>query len=139
MKPDDPDISHILLELFDHSAEAMLVVDTEGRILYANEAAATFGGRSVAEIQGKLLWPTFPDLSKTHYEQEFRRAVQQQIPVTIENYFPPADKWFEVRFYPSRGVVAVFATDITERKTQTEAIRVSEEKYRMLLNTSRLD
>ncbi len=61
--------------------------------------------------------------------------MREQVPVTIEFYFPPANLWFEVRFYPSPEAVALFAANITERKQATEAIRLSEEKYRRLLDS----
>ena len=132
---DNPDVSRLMVQLFDYSVEAMLILDMEGRILYVNQATADFGGTTVPAMQGRLLWDVFPDTAGPAYESHFRRSAREQVPVTIEFYFPPADLWFEVRFYPSPEAVALFAANITERKEASETIRLSEEKYRRLLDS----
>ena len=134
MPADDFDVSRIMLSLFDHSSESITVTDLAGRALYANQATEIYGGTPRAEIQGKLIWDVFPDLAG-FYETGFRRAAREQVPVTLEYYHLPVSKWFEVRFYPSPDAVAIFSADINERKQASEALRLSEEKYRRLLET----
>ena len=62
------------------------------------------------------MWEEFPDLAGTQLDLDFKRAIQEQTPVALEFYYPPASSWFEVRAYPSPDGLAVFFKDITERR-----------------------
>ncbi len=68
---DATDISRLIIQLFDYAVEAMLILDTEGRILYVNQATADFGGTTVAAMRGRLLWDVFPDTAGPAYEFAF--------------------------------------------------------------------
>lgn len=136
MNTDTFDISEMMLQLFDNTAESIAVLDPSGRILYANQITAVYCRKTIEEMQGNLLWELVPEVIGSQYEAGFRRAVREQIPVAIENYFPPTDKWFEVRFYPSANVVAIFGADITDRKTGSEAIRQERERLQNTLNAA---
>ena len=129
-------ISHSLTALLDTITESVVIVDLEGRILYANQITATHGDKTLEEIQGKLLWESFPAAAGEFYEEEFHRAVREQVRVVFEFYFPPNDKWLEVRFHPTPQTVTIFATDITERKRATEAVRVEQERLQNTLNAA---
>ena len=43
--------------------------------------------------------------------------------VTLEEYYPPLETWFEVRAYPSADGLSVYFRDVTERKRAEEALR----------------
>ena len=135
MPPDNFDLSNVMFQLFDHSVETIVVMDTEGRILYANHITVAYGGVPMEKVLGNILWQVYPDTVNSVHEEYFHHCVREQTPVTFEYYHPPTEKWFEVRYYPSPDAVALFGSDITERKRQMEAIQESEEKYRVLLNS----
>ena len=108
MTADKFDIFRALLQIFDRSVDSMAITNTEGRLLYVNEATVAFAATTVPEVLGKLIWEAFPDTAGPVYEEHFRRAVREQASVVIEFYFPPPDLWFEARFYPSPDFVAFF-------------------------------
>jgi PAS domain S-box-containing protein len=45
-------------------------------------------------------------------------------------------KWYRIRVFPSELGISVFWQDVTERKQAEEALRLSEEKYRNLVESS---
>ena len=53
-------------------------------------------------------------------------------PSTFENYYPPHDRWYEVRAYPSPDGLSVYFRDVGERKRAEIALRESEQRFRQL-------
>ena len=140
MNPANYGISNIMFELFDHAAESIAVAGLDGRFVYVNLAGTVFGGKKFEEMVGKVVWEVYPDIAGSLYEQEFWRAVREQIPIAFEYYFPTRQMWFEVRFYPSLEAVAIFGIDITaqkqaeeERQRAEEIARLYQEKYQLLI------
>src|SRR6202030_4350776 len=65
---------------------------------------------------GHTLWELYPDIIGTELERQYRRAMEERIPVAFDFHYPTTNTWWENRFYPAPEGLSVFATDITERK-----------------------
>lgn len=111
-------------------ADTFYTLDTEWRFTSLNpQAEITLRPRS--ELLGRVVWEEYPELIGTVFEEQYRRAVLQQIPVRFEAYYSPWDAWFEVRAYPAADGLTVLAQNVTERKRSEEALRRSEEQLRV--------
>jgi PAS domain-containing protein len=68
------------------------------------------------QILGRTLWELFPDIVATELDRQYHRAMDERVPVVFDFHYLTRDTWWENRFYPTPEGLAVFATEITERK-----------------------
>ena len=138
---------HLLLEseenartLINAPKESIFIMKPDGTTLYVNETTATRFGRSVEEIVGKSLYlmlpPEVAEQRKHHVEQvilsgEPAHFIDERFGRVIENnLYPILDEKGEV----SR--IAVYGRDITEKQEIDRRIAESEERYRVLAESS---
>ena len=128
-----------------NTADFNYVFDMQGRFVYVNAALLTLWGKSLREAVGK----NFFDLD---YPPELARRLQRQIREVIDTKQPIRDETpytsaagtraYEYIFVPVIGsndeveAVAGSTRDITERKVAEEALRESEERYRVLVTAT---
>ena len=103
-------------------ADVHILFDRDWRYLYVNEAAVRAIGQPREQILGHTLWELYPDIVGTKLERQYRRAMGEGVKVVFEFRYPATDTWWENRFYPAPEGLAVFATEITERKRAEEAL-----------------
>jgi PAS domain S-box-containing protein len=117
-------------------ADAHIVFDRQWHYLYVNEAAARAIGRRPEEILGHTLWELYPDIIGSELERQYRRAMDERVPVTCDFYYARADTWWANRFSPTPDGLAVFATEITERKQAEQGREQAERKYREIFENA---
>jgi signal transduction histidine kinase len=59
--------------------------------------------------------------------------MSEQTFVFLEEYYPPYDRWFENRIYPSADGISIFFHDISERKRADAALQTTEAQLHELL------
>ena len=106
-------------------ADGFLTMDREWRITYLSARGAEILSplqKTVSNVLSKVFWEEFPATVGTEIEAGYRRAVREQQPVQFETYYPPLERWFELRAYPSASGMSLFFLDINERKQAEEAL-----------------
>jgi PAS domain S-box-containing protein len=116
--------------------DVYILFDRDWRYLYVNQAAIRGIGRPCEEILGRTLWELFPEIVGNEFERHFRHAMYERVVIAFDYYYPSRDTWWENRLYPVPEGLAVFATNITDRKRAAEALRESEDRYRDLVEHS---
>jgi PAS domain S-box-containing protein len=117
-----------MADMIDRIGDVFFAVDREWRYLYVNPKAAALAGVHSDNLLGKTLWETFPQLLGTIYEKEYRRAMEQQIPVVVEERGVISGRWYETLVYPSDRGLSFYGRDITTRKLAQEALRENQEQ-----------
>lgn len=134
-----------MVRLLESMSEAFIALDHGWQIIYQNAAAERINKRPRSEVVGKTLWEGWPAAVGSTSEQQYRRALTEQVAVHFEQHYyepPEQDVWLEVHAYPFEEGLGIFYRDISEAKRdevvrqQAEiALRQSEERYRTLFES----
>jgi len=130
------DLGRSVLESLESVTDVIFTVDRDWRITYLNRAAEQMMQRPRAEVRGCVLWEKFFHIIGTEFEHAYRRAMAENVTVTVEAYYAPLGKWLEARAYPSPDELAIYLRDVGERYQAREALRESEERARLLADAT---
>jgi PAS domain S-box-containing protein len=126
-------IRSVVAQTLEHISDGFILLDREWRYTFVNAAAiAQAGGRLDAASIGRVLWEDYPELAGTIFESTYRRAMDQNETGEVEAYFDPLASWFSVRAYPAPNGIAIWFRNITQERAAREAVRISEERFRLL-------
>lgn len=119
-------------------SDGFVALDKEWRYNYINERGALLlGNYSREDLLGKHIWTLFPDGVGQPFYHNYYRVMETRQPMVMQEYYPPWDKWFENRIYPSPdGGITIFFTDVSENKKAEELVRSSKKHMRMILDTT---
>ncbi len=106
----------MLADVLARVTDGFVAFDRDFRYTYVNDRAGEMLGRPAAELVGRNYYEEFPEAVGTPFEQAYARAMRDQVPVVLEDYYAPWDRWFENRVFPSAGGLSIFFSEITERK-----------------------
>ncbi|OAR22051.1 PAS sensor protein [Streptomyces sp. ERV7] len=87
----------------------LCALDIDGRVEYANQAAADLLGVPVERLLGTPPWVTLPWLNDPMYEDRYRAALLSQRITSFVALHPPGD-WLSFRLYPSTTGLSVRIT-----------------------------
>jgi PAS domain S-box-containing protein len=111
------------VNILESITDGFFAVDRQWRCTYANRQAEQMVGRKREELLGRVIWETFPPLVGSTWDREYHRAIEQQVPVHFEEYYPPLASWFETFAYPSQDGLTVYLRPINARKEAEESLR----------------
>ena len=117
--------------ILESITDAFFTLDFEWRFTYLNKQSELLLQRSREELLGKNLWDEFSDAIGSRFEQNYRRAIREQVAVTFEEFYPPLDTWFDVHAYPSPEGLSVYFRNINKRR-QTEEMLLERSRFEAL-------
>ena len=109
-------------QVFERITDAFVALDKDWVYTYVNSKAAQIFGRTPEELIGKHIWSEFPEGRDLPFARSYERAMTEQTPLLLEEYYAPYDRWFETRLYPSPDGLTIYFHDITERMHQQQAL-----------------
>ncbi|WP_321504871.1 PAS domain S-box protein [uncultured Methanoregula sp.] len=126
--------------LLNAPPDASMLLDMQGTILAVNQAASTRFHTPVEDLLGKnaytLVSPQLADLRREKIEE----AAKTKTPLVFID--DRTGRIYENHVYPEIGpdggvaTVAVYSRDVTEERQAKDALRQSEEKYRLVVENS---
>ncbi len=116
----DPDL------LFEHTSDAVIVLDRGLCIQRLNHKASLRYRRSATELVGKYLLDVFPDASSVASDQ-LMGAHAGTLPRRFEMFIPGLFAWHTVLAVPHDDTLVLFVRDITDRvrREQDEAVQAA--------------
>lgn len=111
-----------LVNILESMTDGFVSLDNNWRYTYMNEQAGLIFGRNPEKMIGKHIWTEFPEGIGQPFHLAYEKAMKEQIPIQIQEYYPPYNKWFENRIYPSKDGISIFFQDITYRKKTEEEL-----------------
>ena len=131
-----------ILGAFEHSRDAMVLVSLEGLIVAANNAACKLYGYAQDEIVGKPQTQFIAPDKLSIFAQALsdievgNTHLAESLHLRKDGTAFPVDLNLSPFVYQGKSVMMCVIRNITERRQMTQALRASEEKFRVLLDQS---
>jgi PAS domain S-box-containing protein len=125
-------VTQRLATTLESITDAFFTIGRDMRFAYVNAEAERLLQRTRDELLGRDIWSEFPHAVGTIFERSYRRALADNCTVAFEEFYPPLDRWFAVKAYPSPEGLAVYFQDVTQRHRSQQALRESERELRAL-------
>jgi diguanylate cyclase (GGDEF)-like protein/PAS domain S-box-containing protein len=117
-----------ITEILERITDAFVALDRNWRYIYVNEKAAQIFGRDRESLIGKHIWTEFPEGVGQPFHIAYEKAMATQEPIQFEELYPPWQRWFENRIYPSPNGLAIYFQDVTERRRREDEVRELSER-----------
>jgi PAS domain S-box-containing protein len=123
-----------LAAILEMIGDGFVAFDADLNYTYVNARAAAILGRT--DLVGKNYRVEYPEAQGTPFAQAYERALANREALQFESHYAPWDRWFENRIYPTAGGgLAVFFTEITDRKRVEATIAASEARLALVFDT----
>ncbi|WP_226480597.1 PAS domain S-box protein [Natrinema amylolyticum] len=110
--------------------DAVLTVDEDWRLTSVRGRTEELLSRDETAV-GASLWAVLPDAIGSRLEAEYRRAMAEGTPITLEEYVPSLERWLRLRLSPAETELSVTITDVTERRER----EVELQRYETIVET----
>jgi chemotaxis family two-component system sensor kinase Cph1 len=127
-----------LIDALDSMNDAFFILDKNFRFVRINKMYEKIAGVDPDYSLGKSIWDVFPYAAQSDspYWIHYHEAIKTKKPTKFLD-FNRLNAWVEVTAYPTdEGGLSVFVRDITEKLKAEQALKVSEERFRALVNAT---
>jgi PAS domain S-box-containing protein len=106
----------LVVRVLENMSDALVMLDRSWRYTYVNQRAGALFGRAPQDLVGKHIWTEFPEGVGQPFHRAYEASMADLQPRQIEAFYPPWNRWYENRICPSEDGIAIFFSDVTERR-----------------------
>jgi PAS domain S-box-containing protein len=117
------DFAKKVATIIEEIPDGFYQLDREWRFVAANRITEQILGMPREMLLGRKIWDLFPDTPDYNYPAAYRKAMNENISVTFEEYIPNLKMWFNAVCYPSTEGLTIFFRDITQKKRYANTIK----------------
>jgi PAS domain S-box-containing protein len=135
---------HMMRGVIEGTTEAIFVKDLDGRYLMINSAGARVAGTTIEEFVGKVDHDLFPRHVADILREDDQRVIREGVVEAIERTLVVGDE--EKVYLTTKGVyrddegnalgLIGVGRDITDQKRMIQALKLSEARYRSLVESA---
>ncbi|WGQ10663.1 PAS domain-containing protein [Pedobacter gandavensis] len=127
-----------ITNILESFTDAFFEVNLNWEVTFWNKECERLLSKSREEIIGKNLWDQYTKAKSLKFFSEYQRAMQENIAVRFQEYWPGKRIWVEVSAFPSGEGLSVYFKDITEWKRMNRELKKEKKRYYDLFNQSPL-
>lgn len=128
------EVIHQKNDILETTGDTFIMLNQEWVVTYWNAQATKLTGISKEQIVGKVIWDVFIESIETEIFSNLEYSRKNLIPVTFESFYKPINKWVEIRSFPTKDIMSVYARDITEQKIAHQYLRDERNLLRTLID-----
>ncbi len=102
--------------IMESITDAFFALDRNWHFTYLNLQSEPLLQRRREDLLGKNIWDEFPAAVGSTFYEQYHLALNKQVSVSFEEYYPPLNTWFEVRAYPVADGLSIYYHNINERR-----------------------
>lgn len=102
--------------------DGFVALDKNWRFTYLNKRAIEIFNIDPTELIGKKVCAAFNEHEAKVFHDAYKKSMNTQKYVFVEEYYAPLNKWFENHIYPSPSGISIYFKDITEKKKSEEVV-----------------
>ncbi len=125
-----------MIGVLESMPDAFVSFDADMRYTYLNANAERLQAVCREELIGKDVRVVYPDAESYKTISQYERVIREQKPVTSMSYHAGFDRWVEIRAFPTPDGVSVFYKDVSAQVKAEEALRESEQRFRLALRNA---
>ena len=122
--------------ILESITDAFFALNDEWEFTYVNAQAEEMLETPRQELLGTNIWESFSDAIGSAFYEEYHRAIDEQTTVEFSEYYPPLNRWFEVKAYLFQGGLSVYFRDVTERMEARKDLRRERDLVEAIVGTS---
>lgn len=122
--------------ILESITDAFIALDDEWQFTYVNAQAEALLERSRDELVGRTVWNEFPEVLGSRFHEKYQTAIEENVTVEFVEYYPPLNRWFEVKAFPFEDGLSVYFDDVTDRIEARESLRRERDLTEAIMDTS---